>query len=64
MHASSGEEKVIKVKRGISPLHIILTAVNAGIIAILVLYAAISTTIVPGVAALYPATAFEVSFGL
>jgi len=36
----------------------------AGVIAILVLYAAITTTVVPGVAALYPATAFEVTFGI
>jgi len=43
---------------------LILTAVNTFIIAVLILYAAITTTIVPGVAALYPATAFEVLFGI
>lgn len=58
------ETKEFKTKKRITPLHIVLTAIMAGVLGILILYAAITTTIVPGVAALYPATAFEVVFGI
>ncbi|MDW8084446.1 MAG: hypothetical protein RMI49_04535 [Candidatus Caldarchaeum sp.] len=36
----------------------------AGVLALMILFAAVTTTVVPGVAALYPATAFEVTFGI
>lgn len=42
---------------------IVLTGVCGAIIGILAFYAAITVTIIPGVAAIYPATAFEVVFG-
>ncbi|MEM4383657.1 MAG: hypothetical protein QXH32_06130 [Candidatus Caldarchaeum sp.] len=57
-----GKEHV--VQKGVSPLHIVLTAVMSGVLALMILFAAITTTVVPGVAALYPATAFEVVFGI
>lgn len=44
-------------------MHIVLTATMAGVLGVLMIYSIITTTIVPGVAALYPATAFEVVFG-
>jgi hypothetical protein len=45
------------------PLRLIITAMCAGIVGVLAFYAAITTTIVPGVAAIYPAVAFEATFG-
>jgi hypothetical protein len=62
MVSESGETYL--PKRGVSPLHIVLTAVMAGVLSLMILFAAITTTVVPGVAALYPATAFEVVFGI
>ncbi len=61
MTSESGE---LYAPKGVSPLHIVLTAVMAGVLAITILFAAITTTVVPGVAALYPATALEVVFGI
>ena len=58
-----GEEE-IKITGGITPMHIILTAINSGVIGILAILGVVYTPVVPGVAALYPATAFEVAFGL
>lgn len=43
--------------------HLVVTAVCAAIIAVLAGLAAITVTFIPGVAALYPATGFEASFG-
>lgn len=40
-----------------------MTAVAAAIVAVLAALAAVTVTFVPGVAALYPATAFEAGFG-
>lgn len=51
-------------KKGVTPIHIVLTAVMAGVLTIMVVFSAITTTVVPGVAALYPATALEVVFGI
>jgi len=62
MGEDAGEVEV--GRRGVNPLHIVLTAVMAGVLALMILFAAITTTVVPGVAALYPATAFEVVFGI
>ncbi len=59
----TSSQREIRVKRGVTPLHIVLTAIMAGVLGVMILYAAITTTIVPGVAAVYPATAFEVVFG-
>lgn len=42
----------------------VLTCIAASIVAVLAYFAAISVTFVPGVAALYPATAFETAFGI
>jgi integral membrane sensor domain MASE1 len=57
------EKEIEVVRKGISPVHIVLTAIMAGVLAVMILYAAITTTVVPAVAAVYPATAFEVVFG-
>lgn len=58
-----GEEEV-RITGGITPMHIILTAINSGVIGILAILGVVYTPVVPGVAALYPATAFEVAFGI
>lgn len=47
-----------------NPKVIIVTALCAAIIGILAFYAAITTTFIPGVAALYPAAGFEVISGI
>ncbi|MCD6515186.1 MAG: hypothetical protein J7L07_09710 [Candidatus Odinarchaeota archaeon] len=57
-------EEEIRVARGITPMHIILTAINSGVIGILAILGVVYTPVLPGVAALYPATAFEVAFGI
>ncbi|MEM1999763.1 MAG: hypothetical protein QXO30_01850 [Candidatus Caldarchaeum sp.] len=62
MSKDSGE--IYVARKGVNPIHIVLTAVMAGVLALMILFAAITTTVVPGVAALYPATAFEVVFGI
>ncbi len=43
---------------------IVSTGVAAAIIGVLALVAAVTVTFIPGVAALYPATAFEAAFGV
>lgn len=57
-------EEEIRVGGGITPMHIILTAINSGVIGILAILGVVYTPVLPGVAALYPATAFEVAFGI
>lgn len=57
-------EEEVRVKGGITPMHIILTAINSGVIGILAILGVVYTPIVPGVGAIYPATAFEVAFGI
>ncbi len=44
--------------------HLILTAVLSGIIAVVSYASAVTTTLIPGVAALYPAAALEIAFGI
>ena len=48
----------------LTSMKLILTAVCSAIIGVLAFFAAITTTVVPGVAAIYPAAALEVVFGV
>jgi len=47
-----------------NPLKLVVTASCAAVVGVLAYAGAITTTIVPGVAALYPAAAVEVAFGI
>ena len=59
----SDKEEVI-VSKGVTPMQVILTAINSGVIGILAILGVVYTPILPGVGAIYPATAFEVAFGI